>query len=106
MLGQKIKDLRKQKHISQTELGKFVGVSQTTVTAWENGRAEPSSPFLAKLADFFNVTTDQLLGRPEKNDNNNTADLANKDTIFTYEGKPIPPEDLKYIKRILLGDRK
>ncbi|MRI08795.1 helix-turn-helix domain-containing protein, partial [Lactobacillus reuteri] len=44
------------KKMSQSELGKFIGVSQTTVTAWETGRAEPSSTFISKLADLFNFS--------------------------------------------------
>lgn len=92
--------------MSQSELGKFIGVSQTTVTAWENGRAEPSSSYVAKLATFFNVSTDYLLGRDTKEDDLKTADLADDDTIFTFEGKPIPEQDLEYMKRLLRGGRK
>lgn len=66
MIGNTIRELRKEKKMSQSELGKFIGVSQTTVTAWETGRAEPSSTFISKLADLFNVSTDYLLGRSDK----------------------------------------
>lgn len=69
MIGNTIRELRKEKKMSQSELGKFIGVSQTTVTAWETGRAEPSSTFVSKLADLFNVSTDYLLGRSEKEKN-------------------------------------
>ncbi|WP_085678719.1 helix-turn-helix domain-containing protein [Limosilactobacillus reuteri] len=65
MIGNTIRELRKEKKMSQSELGKFIGVSQTTVTAWETGRAEPSSTFVSKLADLFNVSTDYLLGRTD-----------------------------------------
>lgn len=106
MIGERIKELRKSKKMSQSELGKFIGVSQTTVTAWENGRAEPSSSYVAKLATFFNVSTDYLLGRDSKEDDLKTADLADDDTIFTFEGKPIPEQDLEYMKRLLRGGRK
>lgn len=106
MIGERIKELRKSKKMSQSELGKFIGVSQTTVTAWENGRAEPSSSYVAKLATFFNVSTDYLLGRDHKEDDLKTADLADDDTIFTFEGKPIPEQDLEYMKRLLRGGRK
>ena len=106
MIGERIKELRKSKKMSQSELGKFIGVSQTTVTAWENGRAEPSSSYVAKLATFFNVSTDYLLGRDTKEDDLKTADLADDDTIFTFEGKPIPDQDLEYMKRLLRGGRK
>ena len=106
MIGERIKELRKSKKIPQSELGKFIGVSQTTVTAWENGRAEPSSSYVAKLATFFNVSTDYLLGRDPREDDLKTADLADDDTIFTFEGKPIPEQDLEYMKRLLRGGRK
>ena len=106
MIGERIQELRKSKKMSQSELGKFIGVSQTTVTAWENGRAEPSSSYVAKLATFFNVSTDYLLGRDPREDDLKTADLADDDTIFTFEGKPIPEQDLEYMKRLLRGGRK
>lgn len=61
--GTIIRDLRKQHRLSQTELAKAVHVSQATVTAWETGKAEPSSSALNTLASFFNVTSDYLLGR-------------------------------------------
>lgn len=80
MIGNKIRDLRKEKKLSQNELGKSIGVSQTTVTAWETGRAEPASTYIKKLADFFNVSADYLLGRPEKkisSEEQETKDLKN-----------------------------
>lgn len=79
-IGLKIRELRKERRISQAEFGKIIGVSQTTVTAWETGRAEPASSYVAKLADYFNVTTDYLLGRevkqPANNSRNEKADLV------------------------------
>lgn len=106
MIGQTIRDLRKLKKMSQSELAKVVGVSQTTVTAWETGKAEPSSSAISNLADYFNVTTDYLLGRPEKKDDDaKTADIEDDDVIFTYEGRRIPKEDLELIRRIMRGTR-
>ena len=96
-----IRDLRKEHKLSQSELANLVHVSQATVTAWETGRSDPSSSALNTLANYFNVTSDYLLGRKTKS----TADLADDNTIFTYEGKEIPPEDLEYMKRILRGGR-
>lgn len=101
--GTTIRDLRKEHRLSQTELAKAVHVSQATVTAWETGKAEPSSSALNTLASYFNVSADYLLGRKESE--NKTADLADKDTVFTYEGRQIPPEDLEYMKRLLRGGK-
>ena len=106
MIGQTIRDLRKQRKMSQTELAKILHVSQQTVTAWETGKAEPSSSAISNLADYFNVTTDYLLGRPEKKDDDTkTADIEDDDVIFTYEGRRIPKEDLELIRRIMRGTR-
>lgn len=106
MIGQTIRDLRKLKKMSQSELAKVVGVSQTTVTAWETGKAEPSSSAISNLADYFNVTTDYLLGRPEKKDDDTkTADIDDDDVIFTYEGRQIPKEDLEFMRRLMRGTR-
>lgn len=77
MIGQTIKDLRRSKKLSQTDFAKIVGVSQTTVTAWETGKAEPSSSAITRIADYFNVSTDYLLGRKENE--SSTENQENKD---------------------------
>lgn len=96
MIGERIKELRKSKKMSQSELGKFIGVSQTTVTAWENGRAEPSSSYVAKLATFFNVSTDYLLGRDPKEDDLKTAD-KNVQLIAAHIDDGTTPEEMERI---------
>ena len=103
-IGTKIRDLRKQAHLSQTELGKKVSVSQQTVTAWENNKAEPSSSAVAQLADIFNVTTDYLLGRLNKQETKkDDVELSDDDVIMTWRGKPLSDEDRELIRRIMNG---
>jgi len=58
-----IKDLRKQRGLTQAELGKICNVHQTAVSQWEMGRTLPDSDSLSILADYFNVSIEQLLGR-------------------------------------------
>lgn len=70
---------------------------------YETNRRKPNMEMLEKLADFFGVSVDYLLGRPEKNDNNNTADLADDDTIFTYKGQPLSDDDKEIIRRLMNG---
>lgn len=100
--GSKIHDLRKEKRVSQTELAKMVHVSQATVTAWETGKAEPSSSALNALANYFNVTTDYLLGRESKADkvHNMSVDEA-LGTIMSFEGQPVTEHDKKVMKDLL-----
>ena len=60
------KDLRKAKQLTQKELADIFNVDQTTVSKWEVGKALPDYGTLQKLADFYNVSIDYLLGRDEK----------------------------------------
>jgi len=58
----RIKELREEKRITQTELAKKIEVSRAIIGFWENDKAEPTAPNIAALANFFNVTADYLLG--------------------------------------------
>ncbi len=58
-----IKKYRKQKNITQTCLAKALNVSTNTISAWENGKSFPDVYLLSRLADYFHITTDELLGR-------------------------------------------
>ena len=62
MFGDKLKELRKQYGISQSELGQMLGVSNTAIYSWEINRTQPPIDSIKKIADFFQVSTDYLLG--------------------------------------------
>ena len=62
MLGSTLKKLRLEKKLKQIEIAEFLQVSRTTYTQYETGVSEPSLDTLKKLASFFNVSTDYLLG--------------------------------------------
>ena len=62
-----IKILRRKKDMTQGELAKQVHVTQTSVSQWESGKTNPDTQTTKKLAEFFNVTIDYLLGRSEDN---------------------------------------
>lgn len=94
--GSKIHDLRKEKRVSQTELAKQVHVSQATVTAWETGKAEPSSSALNSLADYFNVSTDYLVGRSAIK-NPESRDFFD---VMSFDGKPLSEHDKKLLADI------
>lgn len=63
----RLKELRKQKGLTLVELGKEVDLANNTLSQYERGAREPNISTLIKLADFFNVTVDYLIGREPKN---------------------------------------
>lgn len=62
-VGKKISELRKSKNITQEKLAAELGVSVAAVSKWETGNSIPDILMLCSIADFFDVTTDELLGR-------------------------------------------
>ena len=58
----KLKELRKQKNITLEEFAKVINVSKATVNSYELHKTEPTLDTLVKIAKYFNVTTDYLLG--------------------------------------------
>lgn len=58
-----IRELRKKKGIQQKELAIAIGVSNPTVSDWENGKKDPSGERLKKLAQFFEVDELMILGK-------------------------------------------
>ena len=61
-----LKKLRKSKGVNQSELAKIMSVDQTTISKWENGERSVDSSALDKLASFFGVSVDYILGREEQ----------------------------------------
>lgn len=64
-VGQNIKRLRKERGICQKELAAFLNLSVGTISNYEKGVHSPDLVTTGKIADFFGVTTDFLLGRTE-----------------------------------------
>lgn len=66
MLSENIKKLRQARNISQVELAKALFVSKQSVSNWENDNIMPSVDMLIKIANYFSVSTDYLLGLDKK----------------------------------------
>ena len=64
--GEILKNLRKEKGLSQTDLGKLAGTSKAVVSKYENAVSYPSYDILIKMARIFKVSTDYLLGVEKK----------------------------------------
>lgn len=70
MFAQRLKELRKLRGISQMALSSELGLSQQAVGKWETGRSTPDPAMLARIAAFFEVSTDYLLGRAQNTSSN------------------------------------
>lgn len=62
MFGERLKDLRTTKGISRSELANILGTTKQIVANWENNRSQPTITILVKLAKYFNVRVNYLLG--------------------------------------------
>ena len=62
----RLKELRKTKDITQEELAKQLQLSPSAIGMYETGRREPDFETLQRIADYFHVSTDYILGREEK----------------------------------------
>jgi len=90
----RLKFLRKENDLYQKELAEKIGVSRTTITQYENGAREPNYETLKKLANFFEVSIDYLLG------NTNQRRSAVKREAAFFEDKKLLEayENLKHRK--------
>lgn len=66
MLNEQIRELRNIRGISQIQLANKLGVTKQSVSNWENDNILPSIEMLVKIANFFEVSTDYLLGLDKK----------------------------------------
>lgn len=96
----RIKDLANIRHISVAELERSLDFANGSITKWD--KQSPSAERLQKVADYFNVSTDYLLGRESKADmvHNMSVDEA-LGTIMSYDGKPVTEHDKIVMKDLL-----
>lgn len=103
MLGSRIRELRKEKKMSQRELAEKLNVSQQTIGAWETERIVPGADTLGTIANYFDVTSDYLLGRSEQRKENNedfTVEQA-LNSVMSFDGKPMTDNDRNIIEGLI-----
>lgn len=76
-LGKNIKYLREKKNLSQKEFAKILNISNSTLSQYESNVRVPSDDIKIKIANYFNVSLDYLLGRPNSH---NTSKEKSKAT--------------------------
>ena len=105
MLGQRIREERFRKGLSQAALSKEFSVTQQTINKWENNKSIPEAKIVKHLASFFGVTTDYLFGL---SDIRNASDLQTRDVYqflqfenITIKGIPLTKNDREAIMALL-----
>ena len=95
MDGERLQELRKDSGLKQEELAKALGVSLSSVKAYEQGRSNPDDAVKVRIAQFFNISLDYLLGAID-----DELPLKRSDAINLPKGFPIEAvSDLKdYMK--------
>ena len=109
IISSRLNDLLSKSGRKQIDITRAVGIPASTLTGYFKGTRLPSPKNVEKLAEYFNVDKSDIDPRftsAAPDEDRKTADLADDDTIFTFEGKPIPEQDLEYMKRLLRGGRK
>jgi transcriptional regulator with XRE-family HTH domain len=97
-IGTRIKELRTQKRLKQTELGAIVGLTYVQIGRYELGKAEPSSNMLSKLAKALDTTADYLVN-DDMNDASVTAQLTDRELLKQFkEVELFSPEDKQVVK--------
>lgn len=84
MFSKRLKELRKIKKITQTDLANILHLSHGAVAMWETDKRQPDNDTLMQIADFFGVTVDYLLGRE------NELAIKNQIDVGELEMYPIP----------------
>jgi transcriptional regulator with XRE-family HTH domain len=116
--GDKIAALRDKRGLTQEDLASKIGISRASLSHYEKNRREPDYTTLTKLADFFHVSVDYLLGRTE--DPVKTTDLAVRDFeenlelsdeqllekfAFTVDGRKLTPEESRRFIAFIRAER-
>lgn len=83
-LGNKIKQLREKKGLTQVEMARLLSIQHSTISQWETGKRTPDYETLRRLAGFFGVTVSHLLGE----DDPNRFTLAESRAIYGIDAQP------------------
>ncbi|MCG3230474.1 helix-turn-helix domain-containing protein [Bacillus subtilis] len=109
--GHKLKTLRKQRGLTQKELAEKLFLSQSSITRFEKDEILPTSETLSKIANYFDVSIDFLLNRPQTNPKKNSnlekafneaiEELKDEETLLFMKNGDIDEETAELIKKAL-----
>ena len=96
--AERLKELRKQAHLTQVELAKRLGIGQSSYADWERGKKNPTQENLIRLAQILNVSVDYLVGNSEAK----SEELDNIELLFRMNSKGLTEEEKEIFKKELI----
>lgn len=96
--AERLKELRKQAHLTQVELAKRLGIGQSSYADWERGRKKPTQENLVKISQVLGVSIDYLVGNSEEK----SYELDNIELLFRMNSKGLTEEEKEIFKKELI----
>lgn len=97
--GDRLKQLRDEKKLTQEELGKIINVTKVSISGYENGNRNPDIETLHNIADYFNVSSDYLMGRTDSKN-------GHSGEMYFLDLDHVTPEEIEEAKRYIEIRRK
>ncbi len=96
----RIKELRKQIGMNQSDLAQQLNVAQNTISNWENQKRDIDNSALVKMSKIFGVSTDYILGNTDaKKNSGQKPDVTDEDIQFALFGGKVDDETFEDVKR-------
>lgn len=96
-IGTRLQTLRKERHLTQSDVAKALGISQQSYGRWETDKVKPSPTKLTQIATYFDVSTDYLL-----NSDTEDVDLSEVELLFRTTSKGMTEAEQKIFKQELI----
>lgn len=98
--AERLKELRKQAHLTQVELAKRLGIGQSSYADWERGKKKPTQENLVKIAQILNVSIDYLVGNSDEHLKED--ELDNVELLFRMNSNGLTEEEKAIFKKELI----
>ncbi|WP_084331275.1 helix-turn-helix domain-containing protein [Ruminiclostridium cellobioparum] len=108
ILGNNIRKLREKYELTQIEFAKILNISNTTLSQYESGNRIPNDEIKLKIADYFKVSLDYLLGREINNfdplrveEETEKVAFSNKENVILDDIESLSPESKKELEKYI-----
>lgn len=98
--SERLKNLRKQAHLTQVDVAGKLGISQQAYASWERGIKKPTQENLVKISQVLNVSIDYLVGNSDENLKED--ELDNVELLFRMNSKGLTEKEKKIFKKELI----